>query len=119
MYFYAFYYILYTLSSLWSRFWSVTQIFSLSILLLNYFQVHKATGPQLIRNPGSIIPYTIGFSRLKSEEEEKEEKVQLLSDVKEKPKDDNSGNYEIDPKTVDKKAVSTESKPKVSAKVGR
>jgi hypothetical protein len=81
--------------------------------------VHKATGPKIVRNPGSIVPYTIGFSRLKSEEEIEEEKVPLISEIKDKLKDGNSENHEISSNTVDKKTLLTDSKPKVSAKVRR
>ena len=81
--------------------------------------MHKATGPKIVRNPGSIVPYTIGFSRLKSEEEVEEEKVPLISEIKDKLKDVNTENHKISSKTVDKKTVLTDSKPKVSAKVRR
>lgn len=79
--------------------------------------MHKATGPKIISNPGSIVPYTIGFSRLKSEEEIQEEKVPFISESKDELKDVNSENHEIISKTVDNKTVLTDSKPKVSAKV--
>lgn len=79
--------------------------------------MHKATGPKIIRNPGSMVRYTIGFSRLKSEEEIEEEKVPFISESKDKLKDVNSENHEIISKTVDNKTVLTDSKPKVSAKV--
>ena len=48
-----------------------------------------------------------------------EEKVPLISEAKDKLKDVNSENHEISSKTIDKKTVLTESKPKVSAKVRR
>ena len=82
--------------------------------------MHKATGPRIVRNPGSIVPYTIGFSRLKSEQEEieeEEENIQLLSYIKDKSKNSNSENHENNPKSVVDKTVLTDLKPKISSKV--
>ena len=60
----------------------VLHVSSLSALLhylylsytTSFNKVRKATGLRLVQNPGSMIPYKIGFSRLEEEEEEEKEK---------------------------------------------